>query len=168
MKEIADYRDREYSIFNLFHKQNAVLTSGDILDFRLMTIGWGMMGNIWGHPGSAVTVYVHPSRFTFPYMLKKDYFTICFLPEEFHSDVITLGTHSGRDGNKLTMTKLTPIEIDHGVTFEQAELSFICRRIYASQFSIDSVPDEIRNGLYKKMEPHWMFIGSIEHVISND
>lgn len=166
MKEIQDYRDLEYRIFNMFHKQNAVLTCGNISDFRSMTIGWGMMGNIWGHPGSAITVYVHPSRFTFGYMKEKDHFTVCFLPEEYHSDVITLGMHSGKDGNKLAMTDLSPIGIDHGVTFKQSELSFVCRKIYAGQFSIDAVSNDIRNSLYKKIEPHWMFIGAIENVIS--
>lgn len=77
-----NFIEAKYDVFQKFHKQLGILTCGSGDDFRCMTIGWGMMGNIWGHPGSAITVYVNPSRYTFEYLMEKDYFTVCFLPEE--------------------------------------------------------------------------------------
>lgn len=161
-----NFIEAKYDVFQKFHKQLGILTCGDLTDFRCMTIGWGMLGNIWGHPGSAITVYVHPSRYTFEYLRDKDYFTVCFLPETYREDVITLGTHSGRDEDKLALTKLTPKKLEHGVGFEQAELTFVCRKLCAQQFEIQAVPSNVREGLYHNMEPHYMFIGAIEDAFS--
>lgn len=152
----------KYDVFRKFHKQLGVLTCGDRDDFRCMTIGWGMMGNIWGHPGSAITVYVHPHRYTFEYLCSKDYFTVCFLPEEYWVDVITLGTHSGRDEDKLKLTKLTPKALAHGVGFEQAELTFACRKIYSQQLDVQKVPADVCEKYYRDKEIHYMFIGAVE------
>lgn len=157
-----NYIDASYDVFKKFHQQLGILTCGDFDDFRCMTIGWGMMGNVWGHPGSAITVYVHPSRYTFSHMMDKEYFTVCFLPEERRGDAITLGTHSGRNGDKIALTGLTPKRLEHGVGFEEAELTLVCRKLCAQQFDIQAVPDFVRNGIYSKLEPHYFFIGAIE------
>lgn len=159
-----NFIDAKYDVFKKFHQQLGIVTCGEEKDFRCLTIGWGMMGNVWGHPGSAVTIYVQPSRYTFEYMMKKDYFTICFLPEQYRKDVVTLGTHSGRDGDKIALTGLTPKALELGVGFEQSELTFVCRKIYAQQFDISAVPAPVRDGIYSKMEPHYMFIGTVEDV----
>lgn len=157
-----NFIEAKYDVFKKFRQQLGILTCGDLADFRCMTIGWGMMGNVWGHPGSAITVYVHPSRHTFEYMRDKDYFSVCFLPEQYHADAVTLGTHSSRDGDKIALTGLTPKALEHGVSFEQAELTFVCRKLCAQQFDIGAVPDSVQKGIYSKMEPHYMFIGAVE------
>lgn len=157
----TNFIEAKYDVFQKFHRQLAVLASGDIHDFRCMTIGWGMMGNVWGHPGSALTVYVHPSRHTFEYTQKNEFFTVSFFPEEYHKDVITLGTHSSRNEDKIALTSLTSKAIENGVGFEQAELTFVCRKIYAEQFDIQRVPDFMKEGIYNKLEPHYMYIGSV-------
>lgn len=131
----TNFTESKYDVFQKFHKQLGILTCGSPEDFRCMTIGWGMMGNIWGHPGSAITVYVHPSRYTFEYLRDKDYFTVCFLPETYREDAITLGTHSGRDEDKLALTKLTPKKLEHGVGFEQAELTLCAARSVPSSLT---------------------------------
>lgn len=159
---LDNFIEAKYDVFKKFHQQLGILTCGNQEDFGCMTIGWGMMGNIWGHPGSAITVYVHPSRHTFEYMQKVDYFTVCFLPEKFHEDAIALGTHSGRDCDKLALTGLIPKVLKHGIGFEQAELTFVCKKLCAQQFDIDTVPAFVRDGIYSKLEPHYMFIGAIE------
>lgn len=87
---MENFIEAKYDVFSKFHKQLAVISSGDIKDFRCMTIGWGAMGNVWGHPGSALTVYVSPARHTFEYLQKNEYFTVSFFPEEYHKDLITL------------------------------------------------------------------------------
>ena len=67
-----NFIEAKYDVFKKFHQQLAVITCGDIGDFRCMTIGWGAMGNVWGHPGSSITVYVNPARYTFGYMQEKE------------------------------------------------------------------------------------------------
>ena len=157
-----NFLEASYDVFLKFNKQLAVVSAGSIDDFGCMTIGWGMMGNVWGHPGSALTIYVSPARQTFEYLQKNDTFTVSFFPEAYHKDVITLGTKSGRDGNKIALTSLAPKAIDRGVCFDQAELTFVCRKIYARQFDIDLVPAQMRDNVYTKIPPHWFFIGAVE------
>lgn len=157
-----NYREVRYDIFKKFHEQLAVVSCGTAEDFRCMTIGWGMMGNVWAHPGSAITVYINPSRYTFEYMQEKDFFTVSFFPEAYRKDVMTLGTKSGRDCDKIALTGLTPKALEHGVGFEEAELTFVCKKIYGQQFDKGSVPQNVREGIYSKMEPHYMYIGYIE------
>lgn len=157
-----NFIDAKYDVFKKFHSQLAVLSAGNIDDFNCMTIGWGAMGNIWGHPASALTVYVIPQRYTFEYMTKEDYFTVSFFPEQFKKDLITLGRHSGRDGDKIALTQLTPKALEHGVGFEEAELTFVCKKIYCDQFDINKVPQFMRDNVYQSFEPHYEFIGYIE------
>lgn len=161
---LANYTQAQYDVFEKFHRQLAVLSVGSVWDFRCMTIGGGAMGNLWGHPGSALTVYVNPKHYTFDYMDNKDFFTVSFFPEKYRSDVITLGTKSGRDEDKVALTGLTPRAVEHSVAFEQAELTFVCKKIYADFFRLKKIPEEIRNGIYSKSEPPWFFIGSIVDV----
>ena len=161
---MENYIEAKYDVFQKFHKQLAVVTAGDIDDLRCMTIGWGAMGNIWGHPGSTLTIYVSPARHTFEYLQEKDYFTVCFFPEEYRKDVMTLGTKSGRETDKIALTSLTTQKLENGVGFEQAELTFVCRKIYADQFKLELTPENMQKNVYTKIPPHWFFIGSIEQV----
>ena len=51
------------------------------------------------------------------------------------------------------------------MTFEQAELTFVCRKLYSHQFEKEKVPQEIAESIYNKMPPHTMFIGEVINVI---
>lgn len=157
-----NFREASYDVFSKFAGQCAIVTAGDMQDFNCMTLGWGMMGNIWGHPGSALTIYVQPSRYTFEYMQKNTYFTVCFLPREYHEDALTLGRISGRDGDKIAHTRLTPKALAYGVGYEEAELTFVCKKICAQQFDMDCVPDFMKEGMYKTYAPHYFYIGAVE------
>lgn len=156
-----NYLDGKYDVFRKFSTQWGIVTAGSIDDYNCMTLGWGMMGNIWGHPGAALTIYVQPSRYTFQFMQKNDYFTVCFLPEEYRKAGEILGTLSGRDCDKVAAAGLTPLAMEHGVGFAQSELTFVCKKICAQQFDIDCVPEHMRNGMYSRLEPHYMYIGYV-------
>lgn len=157
-----NYLDAQYDVFRKFSTQWGIVTAGSMDDFNCMTLGWGMMGNIWGHPGAALTIYVQPSRYTFRYMERNDYFTVCFLPESHRRDAEILGTLSGRDCDKVAMTCLTPKALEQGVGFEEAELTFVCRKVCSQQFELERTPEHMRRGMYSKLEPHYMYIGYIE------
>ena len=145
--------DTKIDVFARFNKQLAVVAAGTIDDFNAMTIGWGMMGNIWGHPGSAITIYVSPDRYTANYLRKEEYFTVSFFPEEYRKYVVKLGTTSGRDGDKIAATSLTPVRKSHGGGFEQAELTFVCRKLYANDFEKEKMPEHMRK-TYESLTPH--------------
>ena len=88
-----------------------------------------------------------------------------FFPEAYRQDLSLLGSRSGRDGDKVALTGLTPVSLEHGVDFEQAELSFVCKKLYAHQFEKDEVPQDVADWIYKRRPPHTMFIGEIVDVI---
>jgi len=157
-----NFRTACYDVFQKFTDQYAIVTAGDMQDFNCMTLGWGMMGNVWGHPGPALTVYVQPSRYTFEYMQKNAYFTVCFLPKEYHDDALTLGRISGRDGDKIAHTRLTPVALAQGVGYKEAELTFVCRKICAQQFDFAATPKHMQEGMYSKLAPHYFYIGAVE------
>ena len=155
-----NFMEQRYDVFRKFSRQLAVLTAGTMEDFNSMTIGWGMLGNVWGHaPG--ITVYVSPSRYTWQFMEKYDWFTVCFFDESRHADVMTLGTISGRDGDKIAHTSLTPAALPGSVGFREAELTLLCRKVYGAQFDSEKVPPQAKE-MYKRFLPHYEYIGVIE------
>ena len=80
-------KETKIDVFEKFSEQMALVTAGTIDHFNTMTIGWGMMGNVWGHtPG--VTVYVSPNRYTWEKGTTPDgkqYYSIITLKKEEQS-----------------------------------------------------------------------------------
>ena len=113
--------------FHIFDKQWALVTAGTLEDYNTMTISWGGLGTLWSRP--VATVYVKPVRYTYHFLEKNDYFTVSFFPEEYKKDLGILGSKSGRNGDKVALTSLTPIAAEHGVTFTQASATLICKKI---------------------------------------
>ena len=161
------FEEKDYRVFELFNKQWGLVTAGDGESYNTCTIAWGSMGTIWGAPGKGrpiLTVYVHPDRFTHGFLQKSDSFTVSFFPEEYRDALLYLGSHSGRDGDKIAAAGLTPQKLENGVGFEEARLTFVCRKLYQGQFRREGLADEIGKGYYAKKEPHWMFVGEILSV----
>ena len=162
-----DYKEKEYKVFELFSKKKALATAGSIDDYNCCTIGWGSLGSIWNRGMDIVTIYINHDRYTWKYCMEKDCFTVSFFPEEYREDLQILGTKSGRDGDKLALTKLTPVAIDEAVGYKEAELTFVCKKLYEGEFSRVGLAEEINDGIYKNWEPHYMFVGKILKVIDN-
>ena len=158
---------QEYKVFDMFNNRWALVTAGDMGRFNTCTIAWGSLGTIWGGPGggkSIVTVYVNPDRYTWEFLRANDCFTVAFFPEEYRKALGYLGSHSGRDGDKVAAAGLTPKSAGDGVTFEEAELTFVCRKLYEGEFRREGLAEEISNGVYARWDPHWMFLGEIVEV----
>ena len=111
------------------------------------------------------TVYVKPVRNTFNYLENNDYFTVSFYGEEYRKDLATLGTLSGRDGDKVAKTSLTPVQVGNGVTFSQADITLVCKKIYRQDLDVSRMPQEAVNKYYLTEAPHRMFIGHVVEVI---
>ncbi len=163
-----DFTGKKFDVFQMFNDRWALATAGTIEDYNTMTIGWGGMGTIWGppHQGKPVlTIYVSPARYTHSYLEKNDYFTVSFFPEQYRRDLGILGSKSGREGDKVALTSLEPVAVEHGVDFKQAELTFVCRKLYSHQFEVERVPPEVADWIYTRVPPHTMFIGEIVDCI---
>ena len=163
-----DISSLNVDIFSLFDSDWALLTAGTLEEgYNAMTISWGQLGSLWGMPGKAkkvATVFVKPLRYTFEFMEKNGIFTISWFPKEFRKDLGILGSKSGRDGDKLALTGLSPKAVAGGVGYEQASLTLVCRKIYSDKLDRDRIPADAVQGFYLDEEPHHLYIGEIVHM----
>ena len=146
----------------------ALLTSGGKENFNSMTISWGGLGTIWNKP--VVTVYVKPIRYTYEFMENNEYFTLSFYDENYRKDLGILGSKSGRNLDKIALTKLTPEFLDNATTFKEAKLTIVCKKIYfqdldINNIDIESVTQEEVDRFYKAEPAHRMYIGEVINII---
>ena len=163
-----DLSMKNYPVFQLFNDRWALATAGTIDDYDTMTIGWGGMGTLWGPPHkgkNVISIYVSPARYTHGYLEREELFTVSFFPEEYRQDLLLLGSRSGRDGDKVALTQLDPIEVQGSVGFRQAELTFLCRKLYSQPFALEKVPKDVADWIYTRVPPHTMFIGEVLDLI---
>jgi len=157
-------KSEKYDVFECF-AQPALVTAGDISDYNTMTIGWGALGTIWGK--SACTVYVRLSRYTLEFIDKNEYFTVSFF-DGCKKDLGYLGSHSGRDGDKVAQTALTPMEVPHGVSFKEAKKTLVVRKLYRQEMDLSAIPADDVGRYYSGADEgnvHVMFIGEVEGTV---
>ena len=177
---MRSFMEKDYRVFEMFSKQWGVVTAGTPEHFNSCTIGWGSVGNVWARDGKTmptVTVYVHPARYTSGFLKDNDFFTVSFFSNDYRKAVAYIGSHSGRDGDKAEAAGLTPKTVGETVAYEEAELTFICKKMYQHQLSKEDLAPEIQD-YYASMpkvypdfnggwQPHIVFIGEIIAVEDN-
>ena len=173
MKEVL-IEDLKINPYTIFGKDWMALTAGDELSgYNTMTISWGHIGSIWdsGNKSNLPTIisYVRPSRYTKEFMDSHEYFTLSHFPEKYHKALGYLGSHSGRDGNKVKEVGLTPV-FDYGTTyFAEADLVFICRKIYTQEIIEKGfIEKEMVEKVYPKKDFHTMYVGEIVKILISE
>ena len=166
-------------VFSLFAKEWALVTAGTMERHNGCTIGWGSMGTLWTRPdssGSVLTVYVHPGRYTLELLKENEFFTVAFFPPEYRKALGYMGSHSGRDEDKTAAAGLTPVPVGNSVGYAEANLTFLCRKLYQHSFARDDLTPEIQ-AYYRanpkvyppnpsgEWQPHWVFVGEILDVV---
>ncbi|MBE6990504.1 MAG: hypothetical protein E7426_07145 [Ruminococcaceae bacterium] len=156
---------KEFStdIFSRFNKQWALVCAGTLERHNAMTISWGELGTLWGK--SVATVYVKPVRYTWQFMEESEYFTVSFYPEEYRQALTVMGSVSGRDCDKDAAAGLTPVPAGEGVTYVQAEVTLLCRKIYWQDLDLQRIPADVVRQSYLEEAPHRMYIGEVLDVI---
>ncbi len=158
--------DIEESYARVMSDEWALVSAGDSESFNTMTISWGTFGHLWRR--DVVTIYIRASRFTHTFIEREDRVTITLFGGDCKSDMLYLGRHSGRDGDKLSKTKLKAIFTPSGLpTFEQAEIVIEGRKLYKSRFKEDDFIDkEFWRGIYtgEADDFHDCYILEIERV----
>ena len=136
----------------LFNSQWALLAAGDFAagHVNAMTIGWGALGTMWSKPFAFVAV--RHSRYTFEFMERYNTFTLNFFPSQHHQALSYLGTHSGREGDKIAASGLTPqaARAVSAPSFAEAEIVLECEKIYAN----DLDPERFLSPEIQKHYPH--------------
>ena len=161
--EIKPTEIKENAI-GLFDSKWALVTAGVPGEVNTMTISWGSLGELWNKP--VVTVYVSSSRYTHQFMEKNDHFTVAFFPAEYRQALQYLGSHSGRDGDKIKESGLTLEWLESGLpSFQEADMIIEARKIYGAPFNPEGFGD-VPAQLYAsgRMGIHSEYVGEIEHV----
>jgi len=155
----------QLNIFEAFKKGWALVTAGTADDHNTMTVSWGSLGTLWGK--DVATIYVKPIRRTHDYLDKNEYFTVSFYPESCRSALMTLGTKSGRDGDKEAQVGFRPVPCGRSVTFAEAKLTLLCKKIYRQDMERQLMPEGVVQDFYTPEEPHTMYIGEVLDVIDD-
>ena len=150
-------------IFSQFDKKWALLSAGEPDNFNTMTVSWGGLGTIWNR--SVATVYVRLSRYTHEFMDKYDYFTVSFYPEDRKKTLAVLGSKSGRDMDKIHNSGLTSVSAGKSVSFKEAEVTLVCRKLFCQRVELSNIPEDIVKACYSSGDPHDMYIGEVVDII---
>ena len=153
-------------ILSVFDKKWALLTAGDSDRFNAMTISWGGLGTLWGKP--VATVYVRTSRYTHDFMDTDEFFTVSFYPEECTQILGVLGSKSGRDMDKMKESGLTPVQAGESMSFREAEVTLVCRKLFKQQLDVANMPEDVAKAMYEGQAPHDMYIGEIVDIVRKD
>ncbi len=153
--------------YDAFHFDWALVTAGTMQNHNTMTIGWGGLGCLWGK--RVATIYVRPNRYTYEFVEHEDYFTVSFFPEDYRDALKLLGQKSGRDCDKITQAGLHPVPIGESVTFREARLTLLCRKLYHQDMDASAIDPQCLKTYYAPDNPlHRMYVGEILEIRSSE
>ena len=154
-------KDLALPAVNIWFKRWFVLTAGTMEKFNSMTVAWGSIGGIWEMP--FVQVVVRPTRHTFGFMNDADTFTLCSFPAKFRKDLALLGSRSGRDGDKIALTRLTVMKSKAVAApcFREADLVMECRKIYWQDLDDRNFLSAKIAANYPQLDFHRIYFGEI-------
>jgi flavin reductase (DIM6/NTAB) family NADH-FMN oxidoreductase RutF len=140
-----------------------LLTAGtlDAKKFNTMTVSWGCLGVLWNKP--IAIAFVRPQRYTYQFMESSSDFTLSAFPPECHDALLLLGTKSGRDGDKVSESGLTP-EASTTVAspcFAEAKLVIECRKIYRDDLEPEFFLDPTIENNYSSKDYHRIYLGEV-------
>ncbi len=164
----VDIEDLNFNPMTLIGDEWMLITAkkGDE-SFNTMTASWGHLGSLWGK--LTATIYIRPQRYTKEFVDQSDYFSLSFFPQEFKKDLGYLGKASGRDGDKIANTSLTPEGNDNSVYFKEAKLVFICKKMYRAPIREEGfLEDGVVEAYYPNKDFHDMYVGEIIEVLVDD
>jgi flavin reductase (DIM6/NTAB) family NADH-FMN oxidoreductase RutF len=109
---------------------------------------------------------VKPTRYTYDFLESFPTFTLCHFPPEHRKALLYLGTHSGRDGDKISASGLTPM-LSTAVAapcFAEADLVFECLKVYAEDYRPElALLEALRRG-ERSGRTHRFFFGEVRAV----
>jgi len=149
--------------FKLIGKEWFLVTSGNPESYNTMTASWGQMGHLWGK--DVFTCHIRPNRHTFGFIEENDLFTVSFFREDYKSALAFCGSRSGRDCDKAKETGLTPIPLGGSITFEEAYMVFVCKKLYTEPMKADGfILGDIVEKFYGTDPLHKSFTAEIVEV----
>lgn len=132
--------------------------------YNTMTASWGHLGELWGLPTSVI--YVRPQRYTKQFVDREELYTLCFFDGK-KQELAYLGSHSGRDGDKVAAVGFTPAFGDGYTYFEEASLVLVCRKLYRAPLKEEGFLDTaVMDKCYPEKDFHDLYVGEIVKVLA--
>ena len=171
-KEI-ELDDLKINPMTMFGKEWCLITAGNQDNgYNGMTIAWGHIGAIWDRKTEkgkqiipTACVYIRPQRYTKQFFEREELFTISAFDSQYKRALGYMGSHSGRDENKIENAHLTPLFIDGTTAYQEAKMIFVCKKIYKSPLlEAGFISKDIVEENYPQRDFHDMYIGEILKV----
>lgn len=156
--------------FQVFDKGWFLLTAGDHASgvANSMTVSWGGFGTLWHRPFALVVV--RPTRHTYGFMERHPTFTLCAFPERHRAALEFMGTHSGRDTDKVAASGLTlaASTVVAAPCYAEAELVLECRKLYWHDLAPGQFLDPAIDQEYPRKDYHRAYLGEVVAVAGTD
>lgn len=157
-----DIQSLNFNPFTKIGEEWMLITSEKEGVVNTMTASWGSLGYLWNE--NIATIFIRPQRFTKQFIDHNDYFTISFF-NNYKKELGILGTISGKNHNKIEKVGFDVTYLDKQPTFEQANLVFVCKKIYEDHFKEESFSNkELSDKHYLNKDYHTMYIAKIMNV----
>lgn len=150
--------------FKLIGDDWTLVTAGTPRSWNTLTASWGGLGVLWNRPVGFI--FVRPTRHTFGFLEASRRFSLSFFDESWRSALRHIGSVSGRDHDKAAETGLVPHALGEDVvTFEQARLAIVLRKLHAQDLDPTKFVDTSIEGLYPSKDYHRFYVGEIETIL---
>ena len=160
-----DPKELQLNPFSLVLKDWFLVTAGPMDSFNTMTAGWGGLGAMWSK--DVVYIVIRPTRYTYEFLEKNDTFTCAFFDDEYKPALQLLGSKSGRDGDKVAESGLTPVEgtLEGTTSFAEARMVMECRKLYIQNLDPAGFLDPKIEEWYPQKDYHRLYIGEIVNCL---
>ena len=160
MLKETDVMFLSFNPFGRIGRDWCLISAGREGSFNTMTASWGGVGILWNKP--VATCYIRPQRYTKEFVDREEMFTLSFFPDGYRKALSLCGSVSGREHNKPLEAGITPLFTDGSVTFEEANLVLVCRKLYSQPMTEESFVDKgVLEADYPARDLHTIYIGEI-------
>ena len=152
------------NFFERIGSQWTLITAGTKDKFNTMTASWGGTGVLWNK--NVVFTFIRDSRYTLGFVDDSTHYTLSFFGGEYMKELAFCGRNSGRDIDKAAATGLIPVFDREAPYFEQADLVFVCKKLYKQRIRPECFIDtEALDKWYADSDWHEVFVGEIVSVL---
>lgn len=149
----------------MFSRDWALVAAGSPQGSNALTVAWGALGTAWGNGLPLAIIFVSPDRFTHGFLEKEHRFSICVLPGQYRKALGFIGSHSGRNGDKIAASGLEYAFTENSTpVFTQSRLALECSKVYSHTLDRSHFDEVLRNvyeGHLRGLTPHTVYYGEI-------
>lgn len=130
-----------------------------------MTASWGGLGIMWGV--NVAFVFIRDSRYTKELIDNSEMLSLSFFDETYRGMLGYMGKASGRNEDKIKTAGLTiTMEEENAPVFEEADMTFVCKKMYAQKMNAESFIDKsCIEKWYGEGDYHTMYVVEIKKVL---